>query len=552
MDSNRLYYGDNLGVLRDYFPAEVADLIYLDPPFNSNRSYSAIFADESGRKSDAQIHAFEDSWHWGPAAELHYGWLTNSPLNGGAVPAAVSSIIGALRFGIGETPMLAYIVEMTIRLVEMRRVLRRTGTLYLHCDPTASHYLKLVLDAIFGPQNFLSEVIWKRTGTHSSARRWGPVHDVILVYAREEGRHTWNRPYVPLDDEYRRRHYRATREGRAFAYGELTAPGTRNGRSGAEWRGFDVTTLGRHWTTTVEKLDEMDAAGLIHWPPDGGWPRRIRFEDEGQGRAVGDVWEDIPPLNMKAKERLGYPTQKPVALLERIIEASSNPGDVVLDPFCGCGTALVAAEKLGRQWIGIDITYLAIATMRHRLRDSLGVAEVPVIGQPTEVAGARMLAEAGPEGRYQFQWWALDAIGASPRGEERKKGSDTGIDGRITFTGAAGVMEQAIVSVKSGKPKADDVRVLKSVVERERAAIGILVSLDEPTGPMRHEATLAGTYHSELSGRDLPKIQLLSAADIIERGKRPELPPLVSAAYQRAPRIAPVADQPSLFGAVAD
>ena len=235
--------------------------------------------------------------------------------------------------------------------------------------------MKLLLDAVFGPEEFLSEVIWKRTGTHSSAKRWGPVHDVLLMYAKKRGSQVWNRPYVPLGAEHRRRHYSQTdAAGRVYTHGELTAPGVRNGRSGAVWRGHDVTAIGRHWMTTVERLDDLDTAGLIYFPKDGGWPRLIRYEEDSKGRALGDVWEDIPPINMQARERLGYPTQKPIALLERIVAASSNPGDVILDPFCGCGTTIDAAQALDRKWIGIDVTHLSIGLIKHRLVDRYGPA----------------------------------------------------------------------------------------------------------------------------------------------------------------------------------
>jgi hypothetical protein len=266
------------------------------------------------------------------------------------------------------------------------------------------------------------------------------------------------------------------------------------------------------------------------------------------GVSLQDVWSDIPPVNAMARERLGWDTQKPLALLERVLMLSSNPGDVVLDPFCGCGTALIAAQKLGRRWIGIDITYLAVAVMRRRMLDSFpALGDIPVVGKPTEVEGARMLANQGLEGRYQFQWWAVDEIGAQPASGDHKKGADTGIDGRITFTGGDGSLQQALVSVKSGKPKSDDVKVLRGVIEREGAAIGILVMLDEPTKPMQYEATVAGTYHSDVSGKDYPKIQILSVADLVERGKRPLLPPLVSAPFARAPKVVAPADQGTLF-----
>lgn len=548
METNRLYYGDNLEILQRYIPDESVDLVYLDPPFNSNRSYSAIFADESGRKSDAQIGAFEDSWHWGPTAEHHYAYLTNSTLHQGKVPAAASSIVAALRFGIGETPMLAYLVEMTVRLVELRRVMKPTASLWLHCDPTASHYLKVVLDGIFGPSNFAGEVIWKRTSSHNDPRRPGRIHDVLLYYGRSDER-TWNQVHMPLGQSYLDKVYVHSDARGRYRLDNLTAPGVSHGATGEPWRGVNPTSFGRHWRRPPVDLEGLLTDGRIQLKKDGvvsinGYKMYL---DDSPGRPIQSIWDDIPNVTGISAEKLGWPTQKPVALLERIIECSSNPGDLVLDPFCGCGTALIAAQTLGRRWVGIDITYLSIAVMRARLRDSFGLAEVPVIGKPTEVEGARMLAEADANGRYEFQWWALEAVGALPASDERKKGSDLGIDGRITFTEANGAQATVIVSVKSGKPKADDVRVLKSVVDREKAAIGILVSLDEPTKPMRLEATIAGAYWSEAAGREFPKIQLLSAADLLERGLRPQLPPLVSAPYQRASRVAPKVDQAELF-----
>lgn len=566
MQGGALYYGDNLPILAQYVPDESADLVYLDPPFNSNRSYSAIFADESGRKSDAQLAAFGDSWHWGPTAEGHYTYLTNSALHQGKVPPAASAVMGALRLGIRETPLLAYLVEMTVRLVELHRVLKPTGSLYLHCDPTASHYLKVVLDAIFGAEQFRNEVIWKRTSAHSDAKRFGRVHDSILFYSKTNS-YTWNQAYQPLPQKTVDDWYNNVEPGtgRRFNRDNLTASGLRNGASGKPWRGVDPSSKGNHWRvprflpeltagkTTQEALDALDAAGRIFWPKaPGGVPLLKRYLNEARGIPLLDVMTDIAPLQNMTKERLGYPTQKPLALLERIISASTNPGDLVLDPFCGCGTALVAAQKLGRRWVGIDITYLAIGVMKARLLDATGLAEIPVIGKPTEVEGARMMATSSPEGRYQFQWWALDEIGALPAGDHQKKGSDLGVDGRITFTNASGGLEQAIISVKSGKPRVDDVRVLKSVVAREKAAMGILVSLDEPTKPMRLEATIAGSYHSDTSDRDYPRIQLLSVADLLERGKRPLLPPLVAAPYQRAARVRRPVEQRELFGKAAE
>ncbi len=533
MKTNVLYYGDNLYILRRYIPDESVDLVYLDPPFNSDRNYNVIFKSESGRKSDAQLLAFEDTWHWGPSAEATYAYLTETARHQGRVPDTVSTIVAALRAGIGENQMMAYLVEMAVRLVELRRVLKTTGSLYLHCDPTASHYLKVILDAIFGPERFLSEIVWKRTGAHSSAKRPGPVHDVILYYSKSDD-HIWNRTYAGHDPEYVRSHYtQVDSDGRRWMPDNLTAVGTRQGSSGQVWRGFDVAAKGNHWKFTLEHLEELDAGAKIYWPEKGGWPRYKRYLDEVPGVQLQDLWIDIPPVNAMARDRLGWATQKPVALLERIISASSNPDDVVLDPFCGCGTALVAAQKLGRKWIGIDVTYLSIAVMRARLKDTFALADVEVIGQPTEVEGARQLAQS-PEGRYQFQWWALGLIDAQPVGGVERKGADRGIDGRITFTGQDKKLESVLVSVKSGHVNSGQVRDLKGTLDREKAAMGIFVTLEEPTREMRLEATTAGIYR--VWERDYPKIQIVSIRELLEEGRKPDLPPLVLPAYQRAER----------------
>jgi site-specific DNA-methyltransferase (adenine-specific) len=483
--ANKLYYGDNLDILRGYPPASV-DLIYLDPPFNSNRDYNVIFRDESGNRSDAQQFAFEDTWHWGPRAEKHFAFLTNTQIHRGRVPTGVSTLIDAVRRVWGENQMTAYLVEMTVRLVELHRVLKPTGSLYLHCDPTASHYLKLVLDAIFGATRFQNEIIWwYHDPSGKSVTRFMRKHDVIFFYAGEK--HTFNVDAVRTP------------------YAESTAQAGRRG----------TISFGRPTKT------------------------------HALGRLPEDVWE-IPIVNSMAKERVGYPTQKPLALLEKIVLASSNPGDTVLDPFCGCGTALDAAQKHGRRWVGIDITYLAIGVVRRRLMARYpDLTDVPVVNRPTELAGARRMA-LDEDGRYQFQWWALDEIGATPRTDERKKGADGGIDGSITFTDATG-MQSVIVSVKSGHPRLDDVRVLRAVVEHEKAAIGVLVTLDEPTAQMRQDAAAAGFWHSDLFNRDYTRIQILSAKDLIEGRRQPDLPPSVAAPYMIPPRTKKVADQSELW-----
>lgn len=548
MKTNALYYGDNLDILRRYVPDESVDLVYLDPPFNSNRDYNVIFRDESGRRSDAQLLAFEDTWHWGPGAEDTYAYLTNSSMHGGRVPSSVSQIVAALRAGIGTNQLLAYVVEMTARLVELHRVLKPTGSLYLHCDPTASHYLRVVLDAIFGPEQFRSEISWKRHSAHPNAtRNFGNVRDILLYYVRSS-RAGFSTVFVPYDQTYVDGFFRfVDSQGRRYRTNSLKNPADRPNLK-YEYKGYPPPSSG--WLVGRERMEQWDAEGRLEFPkkPDGRITLRY-YLDDMPGLPVSNDWSDIPSLANNTSEKLGYPTQKPLALLERVIAASSKPGDVVLDPFCGCGTALVAAHKLERQWIGIDITFLAITVMKARLRDSFGLEAVEVIGQPTEVAGAKALALA-PDGRYQFQWWALGLVDAQPQGGVKKKGADAGIDGVITFTDKGGELRQVLVSVKSGGVGRKDIADLKNSVERDKAAIGLFITLEEPTGPMRQEAALAGVYHSELWNRDYPRIQLLSIRELLEERRRPDLPPFVLSSYAKAEKIKADdgTEQQALFG----
>lgn len=543
MTTNVLYYGDNLDVLRQHIPDESIDLIYLDPPFKSNQDYNVLFAERDGSRSAAQIKVFEDTWQWDQSAAEAFHEVVE---NGGNV----SQVMQSFRLFLGESDMLAYLAMMAPRLVELHRVLKDTGSIYLHCDPTASHYLKLLMDAVFGAENFFNEVIWRRTGTHSSARRWGPVHDVLLFYGRNTGQHVWNRSYVPLEEGHRQRHYHLTdKEGRSYTHGELTAPGVRHGQSGAVWRGFEVSALGRHWMTTVEKLDALDGEGRIYFPSGGGWPRLIRYEEESKGSAVGDVWDDISPINMRAKERLGYPTQKPEALLERIIIASSNEGEVILDPFCGCGTAIAAAQKLNRHWIGIDVTHLAISLIKARLKDAFGdkiEKEYEVIGEPVSLPDAASLAQHDP---YQFQWWALGLVGARPVPKDQKKGPDKGIDGRLYFHDdrKSGQTKHVIFSVKGGHLLATHLRDLRGVIDRESAQMGVLISLEESTKAMRTEAASAGFYDSPWGTRH-PRLQLLTIEELLN-GKNVDRPPHEgNATFKKAPRVqGDTATQPRLL-----
>ena len=508
---NRLYYGDNLKILQEYIPTESVDLIYLDPPFNSNRSYNVLFKDESGRDSEAQLTAFEDTWHWDMAAAAVYEKIVAS------APANVATMIGALREFIGSNQMMAYLVMMTARLLELHRVLKPTGSLYLHCDPTASHYLKIVLDAIFWITNFKSEIIWKRSASHGGATSYHETHDVILYYSKRD-MPIWNSPRVSHDESYIKSHY-ANIDPDGRRYQLISAHGAGQGPARKFGERLIEPPPGRHWMSQ-EHIDTMMSEGKIIFTK-SGMPRYKRYLDETEGSPLGNVWTDIFPLNSQAKERLGYPTQKPVALLERILAASSNEGDIVLDPFCGCGTTIHAAQKLKRQWIGIDITHLAIALQKYRLKDAFGIVEkedYDVVGEPESLADARQLAS---DDRYQFQWWALSLIQAQPAGGEAgskqgKKGKDKGIDGIITFIDdAKGKPKRLIVQVKSGKVKSGDIRDLVGTIERENAAIGVFITLENPTKDMKTEAASAGFYHSPDWNRDYPKIQIMTVEELL-------------------------------------
>lgn len=540
---NTLYFGDNLDIMRRYLPDESIDLIYADPPFKSNQNYNVLFQEKDGSQAASQIRAFEDTWKWNANDEAVYADLVTA---GGKLADALQ----AFRQFIGACDMLSYLVMMAPRLVECRRVLKETGSIYLHCDPAASHYLKLIMDAVFGPENFLNEIAWKRTYSHGSAKRYGPLHDVILFYSKTED-YFWMAMKAGHDPEYIEKHFRYTDEksGKKFQAISLTGAGVRHGESGKPWRGVDPTAVGRHWalpgkvlaglkiekTTVQEALDALDSAGRIYWPKKAsGTPRLKWYADETEGVAIPDMWTDIGPISAQAAERLGYPTQKPVALLERIIRSSCPEGGTVFDPFCGCGTTITAAQSLGRTWMGIDITHLAITLMKQRLTDTFGEAvQFQVVGEPTSLPDAAALAAADP---YQFQWWALGLVGARP--VEQKKGADKGIDGKIVFQGdAAGKFEAVIISVKAGNTGVAHVRDLRGVLERDKAAIGVLISMQDPTGPMKDEAVTAGFFESQMWGKRYPKIQLLTVADLLA-GEQIEMPPIrqVGATFKKAPR----------------
>lgn len=519
---NKLFYGDNLEVLREHIKDETVDLVYLDPPFNSNRSYNVMFKEKSGADSPAQIEAFGDTWAWSHETDA----LLHSMLQGNT-PLKVKDALEAMRALLGENDVLAYLVMMTARLVELKRVLKNTGSIYLHCDPTASHYLKIVLDAIFGPKNFRNEISWQRAGAKNDSLRYGRSHDVIFFYTKSDT-FTWNQQFTPFDQASIAKNYTHVEEGtgRRYRRGDLTA-GKAGGDVDFEWHGVRPYK-GRHWAYSREKLDAMYAAGRIEFRSTG-MPVYKRYLDEQPGVPLQDIWTDVR-LTSSDKERLGYPTQKPVTLLERIIRSSSNPGDIVLDPFCGCGTTVDAAEKLDRRWIGVDITTLAIDLIIARLRHTYGESiqeTYETLGVPKDLAGAQALFQRSP---FEFERWCVMLVDGQPN--ERQVG-DRGVDGVIRIPiDAKGNSHRVIVSVKGGQSVAPAfVRDLIGTVQSQKAAMGLLICMKSPTQAMRDAASHAGYYTYPVNGQTYPKAQIFTIAELL-RGARPNLPPALLPYFQ--------------------
>jgi site-specific DNA-methyltransferase (adenine-specific) len=529
---NKLYYGDNLEVLQRYVKDESVDLVYLDPPFNSRQDYNVLFAEKDGSQSSSQIHAFEDTWEWNIDAQRAYEQIVEQ---GGRV----ADTLRAFKTFLFNSDMMAYLAMMAPRLVELRRVLKETGSIYLHCDPTASHYLKILMDAVFGPQFFRNEIIWQRTSAHANvSQKFGAVHDVLLFFSKglKPG---WTQQFVPYTEEYKDTFFdQVDDEGRRYFRRDLTASMSRASTGQIyEWHGV-TPPPSRCWAMTRENMDELEAKGRIHWPiKKGGMPRLKLYPEDQPGVTLSDIWADVKTMHNLSTERLGYPTQKPEALLERILKASSNEGDVVLDPFCGCGTTVQVAQRLNRRWIGIDITHLAIGLIKKRLLDAFGLeikSTYDVIGEPTDYHGAAALAA---EDKYQFQWWALGQVGARPT--DQKKGADRGIDGRLYFhDDDSGQSKQIVFSVKAGGVSVPQIRDLVGVLTREKAEIGIFLCFEPPTKPMLREAAEAGLYKST-DGTTYPKLQILTIQQILD-GKQPEYPlHRRDATFKKAPRSRP-------------
>jgi DNA modification methylase len=511
VSGNSLYFGENLEILRNEIRDESVDLIYLDPPFNSKAAYNRLFRTPKGHEPHAQATAFEDTWHWGEQAEQEFAELIQQP------NIDVSEMMQALRRFLGENDVMAYLTMMANRLLELHRVLKPTGSIYLHCDPTASHYLKIVLDGVFGKENYVNEIIWRRYGSHNDvgqgSQHFGRVHDTIFFYSKTTTP-KWNQVFTALNPEYVKTSYRYVEEktGRRFRVSPMTGPGgAAKGNPVFEWKGHT-----RAWRYSKATMEQLDREGRIYYSKTGYAGKKL-YLDESRGTPVQDVWDDISSLSGAHGERLGYQTQKPLQLLERLITASSNEGDIILDPFCGCGTAIHAAEKLKRRWIGIDITHLAISLVEERLRKAFLGIEFEVHGTPKDLDSARDLARRN---KYEFQWWACSLVNAEPY-QGKKKGADSGIDGVIYFQDDQ-TYKKIIVSVKGGENiSVPMIRDLGHVVNREKASRGYFVTLTKPTGPMRQEAVKAGFYVNPM-GKSRPKIQIFTVEGLLDGTERPD------------------------------
>jgi len=570
---NELYYGDNLDVLRRKIPSESVDLCYIDPPFNSKRNYFQIYNNQGG-EDRAQAQAFVDTWEWGDEANDGLAYILDIERLQGSHAGSVRwteqtiALIRGLEQVLGHGALLAYLVHMTLRIVEIRRVLKPTGSFYLHCDPTASHYLKLVLDAVFCGQggDFLNEIIWKRTHSHGGAKRFGPIHDVILFYSKGIS-FRWNPQFTEYTDSYLKNFFKFSDERGRYRATILTGSGTRNGSSGKPWRNYDPTSVGRHWAvpgimreligptpTVQEALEKLDALGRVVWPAkEGGVPSFKQYVDDMEGTSLQDIFDDIKPISSQAAERLGYPTQKPEALLERIIKASSNEGDTVLDAYCGCGTTVAVAQRLGRRWIGIDITYQSISLILKRLADKYPAdwpqieANILLDGVPRDLASAIALANRKDDKtRKEFEKWAVLTYSNNQARINEKKGADAGIDGIAYFLIDKDTNGKAIFQVKSGGSNRATLATLNSDRQREKAEFGFLITMDLPTKAMRDEIAAAGKYRHPLLNREDDRLRVITVAEIL-RGDRLDLPMARADAVKAAAAIGDEAKQGSLI-----
>ena len=478
----------------------------MDPPFNSQARYNVLFRSSKNEVASAQAEAFRDTWSWTEEAERSYEEIINR------LGTGTGRIIEALRSALGESDMMAYLVMMAVRLHELKRVLKKTGTLYLHCDPTASHYLKIVLDALFGMDNFRNEISWRRSNPKSHAERnFANCRDILLRYTRS-GECTFNRIFGDHDPAYISKAYRHEDDGGSYRLLPLLNPNDDRPNLTYEFLGVK-----RVWRWTRERMEKAYDSGLVVQLSPGAVPQYKKYLKDSKGRTITNDWDDIPAIG--PAEEIGYPTQKPLALLKRIIMASSNEGDVILDPFCGCGTTVEAAERLDRKWIGIDVAFHAIRVIQGRLKTVGTCAPYTVLGIPADYEQACELATRDP---YQFQWWSNYLVGVHFL-NEIKKGADRGVDGEIRFKNGPGPWGRIVTSVKGGKVTPAMVRELRGVVERDEAHMGLFLCLRRPTDEMTKEAIKA-RYASTAHG-PMPRLQIVSIEGWFA-GERPTLPPI--------------------------
>ena len=547
---NKLYYGDNLSIMEGMAKYSV-DLVYLDPPFKSQQNYNLLYKTLTGKPVPEQAEAFCDTWEMDAEKDRISRNMPVLMKQYGVEQYYVDFWrlwMQALRHT--QPHLLAYLIYMVQRLLHMKVILKPTGSIYLHCDPTASHYIKVMMDGIFGHDQFRNEVIWRRTGAHGRAKKWGPIHDTLLFYTMSD-KYTWNRVFEDYDQSYLDKFYRFNDEHGQYRLVTLDGPGVRTGSSGTPWRDVDPGAKGRHWEvppdralpewfehpagysamTVQERLDVLDEQGMIYWPPRGSVPQHKRYLEVSEGNPIQDIIYDIRPVGSQSKQRLGYPTQKPLALLDRIIRSSSNEGDVVFDPFCGCGTTIYAAHEAGRSWIGCDVAILAVRLVEGQLKERYGLIEgehYEEHGIPNSVASAKALFEHDP---FQFEHWAVEYVGGFPT----KKTGDKGIDGRVYFETKKelGLM---VLSVKGGNVRPTDIRDLSGVLSVEEGAeLAGFISNKESSKAMKAAAAQAGQW--EYEGVAYDRVQLLTVKDIVEDKKRFHTPTKIGTKSATADQI---------------
>jgi len=487
MEKQQLFYGDNLDIMRKQIPDETVDLCYIDPPFNSNRNYNQIY-NNIGTEDKAQSVAFVDTWEWNSLAKKEFNEICLN--ENGIFTPQTSDLIRGLHRILGSGSLMSYIIAMTMRINEIHRVLKPTGSFYLHCDPTASHYLKIVLDAVFCRQGgeFLNEIVWCYKDGANSKKYYNKKHDIIFVYTKSK-KYTFNYSAI----------YRSISESTLKKYKYEDEKGTYRlmGRGIVNSPIKSARDINPEWEKTNPELT------FRHYLKEGALPLD---------------WFEMPPINQAAKERLGYPTQKPEALLERIIKASSNEGDVVLDAFCGCGTTVAVAQRLNRKWIGIDITYNSISLILKRLTDAYGndiMNGITISGIPADIESAKALAlKEDDRLRKEFEKWAILTYSENRAMINDKKGRDYGIDGRKLIQEGYEQFRDILFSVKSGKVNSGMIRDFRGAIEREGAAAGIFITLNEPTKDMKKEAADAGFYSNEhMNG--IEKIKIVTVGQIL-------------------------------------